>query len=135
MTNRPAFIRSLGLLDATLLVVGCIVGSGIFRTASMIGAHVHSATLTLAPDSALVVLDQSAGPVAPLLQLVHPIESTLDRQLVLAPDPGGWRAGESIAAPHGWHVRLLAADGSWRLVGRYQPGDTTVELAPSVGAP
>lgn len=94
-----------------------------------------AATLTLEPDSALVVLDQSAGPVAPVLQLVHPIESTLDRQLVLSPDPRGWRAGEAIAAPHGWHVRLLAADGSWRLVGRYQPGDTELRLEPAVSTP
>jgi len=47
MTKQPALIRSLGLFDATALVVGCIVGVGIFRTASSIAAHVQSPALTL----------------------------------------------------------------------------------------
>ncbi|MBW8312634.1 MAG: FixH family protein [Rhizobium sp.] len=94
-----------------------------------------AATLSLQPEGALVAMDSSAGPVAPLLQLVHPIESTLDRQLVLVPDPRGWRANEPVAAKHGWYVRLVAADGSWRLVGRYQPGDTELRLEPAVTTP
>ena len=46
--SRPALLRSMGLTDATLLVVGCIVGVGIFRTASSIAAHVHAPLLILA---------------------------------------------------------------------------------------
>ena len=45
--SKPALIRALGLLDATCLVVGCIVGVGIFRTASSIATHVSSPLLTL----------------------------------------------------------------------------------------
>ncbi|MBI3996758.1 MAG: amino acid permease [Candidatus Omnitrophica bacterium] len=45
---RPILIRSLGLYDATMLVVGCIVGVGIFRTASSIAGHLQSPILILA---------------------------------------------------------------------------------------
>ena len=46
--KRPQLVRALGLTDVTMLVVGCIVGVGIFRTASPIAMHVHSPALTLA---------------------------------------------------------------------------------------
>ena len=45
--KQPVLLRSLGLGDATMLVVGCIVGVGIFRSASSIAAHVHSPALIL----------------------------------------------------------------------------------------
>lgn len=45
--KQPALIRSLGLGDATLLVIGCIVGIGIFRSASSIANHVHHPSLIL----------------------------------------------------------------------------------------
>ncbi len=40
-------VRSLGLGDATLLVVGCIIGVGIFKTAGVIASHVPSPPLIL----------------------------------------------------------------------------------------
>ncbi|MDP3703259.1 MAG: amino acid permease, partial [Candidatus Omnitrophota bacterium] len=43
----PSLVRSLGLGDATMLVIGCIVGVGIFRTASSIAAHLNSPLLIL----------------------------------------------------------------------------------------
>jgi amino acid transporter len=46
--SKTGFIRALGLTDATLLVIGCIVGVGIFRTASSIAGHVPSPALILA---------------------------------------------------------------------------------------
>lgn len=45
--SKPTFARVLGLTDATLLVIGCIVGVGIFRTASSIARYVTSPGLTL----------------------------------------------------------------------------------------
>ncbi len=45
--TRPTLLRSLGLTDATLLVVGCIIGVGIFRTASSIAAYIQSPALIL----------------------------------------------------------------------------------------
>lgn len=83
-------------------------------------------------DALLVSVLPSSGAVAPQLQLVHPIENSLDRVLVLTPDPRGWRADGSFAGQQAWHLRLVAADGSWRLVGRYRPGDTEVRLEPAV---
>jgi amino acid transporter len=46
--SGPRLLRSLGLGDATMLVVGCIVGVGIFRTASAIAGHLPSPALILA---------------------------------------------------------------------------------------
>ena len=46
--SRPSFVRSLGLGDATMLVVGCIVGVGIFRTAGSIAGRLPSPPLILA---------------------------------------------------------------------------------------
>lgn len=45
--TKPTLIRALGLSDAALLVIGCIVGVGIFRTAGSIAAHLTSPPLIL----------------------------------------------------------------------------------------
>ena len=45
--RQSTLLRSLNLTDATMLVVGCIVGVGIFRTASSIAAHLQSPALIL----------------------------------------------------------------------------------------
>lgn len=92
-------------------------------------------SLVLEGDGAVVQLQGPAGPQAPVLQLVHPLESSLDRVLALSPGPRGWRTDGPVAAPHGWQLRLQAADGAWRLVGRYRPGDTEVALAPALDGP
>lgn len=94
-----------------------------------------SATLEVRGDGASVRVDGPGGTVAPVLQLVHPIESSLDRSLALAPGPAGWTTTDAVAAGHAWQVRLVAADGRWRLVGRYQPGDSVVSLEPALPAP
>src|SRR5438309_1030519 len=46
--TRPSLVRSLGLADSTLLVIGCIVGVGIFRTASSIAGRLPSPPLIMA---------------------------------------------------------------------------------------
>ena len=48
MNREPALVRSLGLGDAMMLVIGCIVGVGIFRTASSIAGQLQSPALILA---------------------------------------------------------------------------------------
>ena len=93
-----------------------------------------SADVSLDADGVLVQVLPSSGPVAPRLQLVHPIETSLDRELVLSPHPRGWHAPDVMAGQEAWHLRLVAADGSWRLVGRYRPGDTALRLEPAVRA-
>lgn len=90
------------------------------------------ARLTLDAQGTLLAVTPASGPMAPQLQLVHPIESEHDRALPLGPDPAGWRSREPWAGAEAWHVRLVAHDGSWRLVGRYRPGDTEVLLEPAV---
>ena len=47
MNRQSSLVRSLGLGDATMLVIGCIVGVGIFRTASSIATHLNSPLLIL----------------------------------------------------------------------------------------
>ena len=83
-------------------------------------------------ETLLVAVLPSSGTVAPQLQLVHPIEKSLDHHLDLSPDPRGWRANGTLAGKQAWHLRLVGADGSWRLVGRYRPGDTDIPLEPAV---
>ena len=93
-----------------------------------------SAELAFDDGGVLVQVLPGSGPVAPRLQLVHPIESSLDRELVLSPHPRGWHAAGALVGKEAWHLRLVAADGSWRLVGRYRPGDTALRLEPAVSA-
>lgn len=45
--TKLALSRLLSLFDATMLVIGCIVGVGIFRTASAIAGQVHAPSLIL----------------------------------------------------------------------------------------
>jgi hypothetical protein len=94
-----------------------------------------SARIEIADDHVLVSVQPSAGTRAPVLMLRHPIESGLDRVLTLSPHPRGWRSQESLAAPHGWQLQLVADDGRWRLVGRYRTGDTTLALQPALAPP
>ncbi|MFY2765375.1 FixH family protein [Arenimonas sp. MALMAid1274] len=94
-----------------------------------------SARIELSADATTVVVLPSSGPVAPILRLVHPLESALDRELALAPGSQGWRAPPTLAGRHAWQLQLVAADGSWRLVGRYWPGDASVAMTPAVAAP
>jgi nitrogen fixation protein FixH len=94
-----------------------------------------SARIEVAADHVLVSVHPTAGTRAPVLMLRHPIESRLDRALELSPHPRGWRSRESLAAPHGWQLQLVADDGRWRLVGRYRPGDTELLLQPALRSP
>jgi uncharacterized protein len=94
-----------------------------------------SARVQVGTDQVLVIVEPTAGTRAPALVLRHPIQASLDQALPLSPYPGGWRATKSMAATHGWHLQLIASDGRWRLVGRYQPGDTEVVLLPSLASP
>jgi len=47
MKKQGTLRRSLGLVDATALVVGCTIGVGIFRTAASIANHLHTAGLVM----------------------------------------------------------------------------------------
>ncbi|MFH1857709.1 MAG: amino acid permease [Candidatus Omnitrophota bacterium] len=44
---KKTFLRELNLFDASLLIVGCIIGAGIFRTPASIAVHLQSPFLVL----------------------------------------------------------------------------------------
>ncbi len=44
-SRKGSLRRSLGLLDATALVVGCTIGVGVFRAAASVAKHLHSSGL------------------------------------------------------------------------------------------
>ena len=46
--NGPELRRSLRLPDATALVIGCVIGAGIFRTAASIAKHLQEPWLVMA---------------------------------------------------------------------------------------
>ena len=48
MSNGTALRRSLGIVDATALVVGCTIGAGIFRMAAPISGRLHTFGLVMA---------------------------------------------------------------------------------------
>ncbi|HEX5755198.1 MAG TPA: FixH family protein [Arenimonas sp.] len=66
------------------------------------------------------------------LQLVHPADSSLDRELTLTREGNGWLGEPLPDAGIAWHLRLQPVDGSWRLVGRWQPGHDSAELQPAL---
>ncbi len=47
MTSQPKLARRLGLFDATMLVMGGIIGSGIFMNPSVVAQQVHTPALIL----------------------------------------------------------------------------------------
>src|SRR3977135_1061322 len=47
MTTQPKLARRLGLFDATMIVMGGIIGSGIFMNPSVVAQQVHTPSLIL----------------------------------------------------------------------------------------
>lgn len=93
-----------------------------------------SATLHVDDGALRLELRPAPGVEAPVLQLVHPIESDADQVVQFEPGPAGWRHPGTYPDGVAWHLRLSAPDGRWRLVGRHVPGATRIELAPAVPA-
>lgn len=87
-------------------------------------------------DGQVRVLLSSAVPLAvtgPLeLQLEHPAKAALDHRILLQAEDSAW-VGHWPAEPAAWHLKLLPADGSWRVVGRWpgkvQSGELRLESA------
>ena len=46
-TAEPTFAKRLGAFDATMIVMGGIIGAGIFVTPSVVARQVHTPTLVL----------------------------------------------------------------------------------------
>ena len=47
VTTNPTLARRLGLFDATMIVMGGIIGSGIFMNPSVVALQVHTPFLIL----------------------------------------------------------------------------------------
>ena len=47
VSGEPTLARRLGVFDATMIVMGGIIGGGIFRNPSEVARRVHSANLAL----------------------------------------------------------------------------------------
>jgi hypothetical protein len=47
--TQPRLLRKMNLLDATFLVIGSVVGSGIFMTSGLIAGYLPSPTTITAP--------------------------------------------------------------------------------------
>src|SRR2546425_6475856 len=102
--STPHLVRRLGLFDATMIVMGGIIGSGIFMNPSMVAQQVHTPVLILgawllggliALAGAFVYAELSARPpqvggqYAYLREAFHPIVAFLYGLAVLLGVPTG----------------------------------------------
>lgn len=70
------------------------------------------------------------------LRLVHPVQASRDRELVLQPAGAGWRAERAQVHDHDhdWILQLAPADGRWRLRGRLPAQQHAARLAAAAAA-
>lgn len=66
------------------------------------------------------------------IALLHPAKAAEDVTLELAPVETGWRTQAQVDPAHDWNVRLEAADGAWRLLGRLPKGEHAAHLRPAL---
>lgn len=79
-------------------------------------------------------IEAGAPPPVPSLELhlVHPLRSEADRRLSLVRSGPDWHGRLEAQRTHAWNLRLGPPDGSWRLVGRLEPGATQAALRPAL---
>lgn len=125
-TSTPTLARRLGAFDATMLVMGGIIGSGIFINPYVVARHVHTTPLILGVWAA-------GGVIALMGAFVYA------ELAALRPDVGGQYAylrdawHPSVAFLYGWSLLLVIQSGGMAAVAvtfaRY-----TVELT-GIGLP
>lgn len=119
------------------------IDTSVKRTAQIqtadLGADESAARLRLA---ALLRVDGDALEVLPLhagfdtgkpmrLVMRHPARADHDREFVLQPASGGWRApAPGLALDHDWTLQLAPEDARWRLKGRLVKGQFSARLQP-----
>lgn len=126
MSTTPTLARRLGAFDATMLVMGGIIGSGIFINPSVVAQYVHTTPLILGVWAA-------GGVIALMGAFVYA------ELAALRPDVGGQYAylrdawHPSVAFLYGWSLLLVIQSGGMAAVAvtfaRY-----TVELT-GIGMP
>jgi APA family basic amino acid/polyamine antiporter len=126
VSETPTLARRLGAFDATMLVMGGIIGSGIFINPYVVARHVHTTTLILGVWAA-------GGLIALMGAFVYA------ELAALRPDVGGQYAylrdawHPSVAFLYGWSLLLVIQSGGMAAVAvtfaRY-----TVELT-GIGLP
>src|SRR5688500_15902415 len=108
-TTAPRLARRLGLFDATMIVMGGIVGSGIFMNPSVVARQVHS--------PALILGAWLAGGLVALLGAFVYAELASRR-----PEVGGQYAylrdayHPSVAFVYGWALLLVIQSGGMAAV-------------------
>src|SRR5437588_11973883 len=126
--KSPKLARQLGLFDATLIVVGGIIGSGIFMNPYVVARQLHT--------PALIVGAWAAGGVIALLGAFAYAELA-----ALRPDVGGQYAylrdayHPSVAFLYGWALLLIVQSGGMAAVAatfaRYAVELTGVAMSPT----
>jgi APA family basic amino acid/polyamine antiporter len=108
-THEPTLARRLNAFDATMLVMGGIIGSGIFINPSVVARHVHSWPLILGVWAA-------GGAIALIGAFVYA------ELAALRPDVGGQYAylrdawHPSVAFLYGWSLLLVIQSGGMAAV-------------------
>jgi uncharacterized protein len=75
---------------------------------------------------------RAPGPGALRLVLVHPLDASQDRELLLQPAGDAWRADGTWDMAHDWNLELTSLDGSWRLTGRLPRDARSARLQPAL---
>lgn len=93
--------------------------------------------LSVMPDHLeLRVASGTLPDAAPLrLVLAHPLNASLDGEVMLEPTGDVWRVPGSWATDHDWNLELSPVDGHWRLTGRLLHGSQAAILQPALVAP
>lgn len=108
-TARPGLVRGLSLLDSVLLIMGGVIGSGIFLTAKDIARAV--------PTPGLFLLVWIAGGAITLLAALAFAELG-----GMYPEAGGHYVylreayGEPVAFLYGWMITLVGATGGFAAI-------------------
>jgi APA family basic amino acid/polyamine antiporter len=108
-TEAPTLARRLGAFDATMLVMGGIIGSGIFINPYVVARHVHSTALILGVWAAGGVIALTGAFVYAELAALRP---ELGGQYAYLRD--AWHP--SVAFLYGWSLLLVIQSGGMAAV-------------------
>lgn len=85
---------------------------------------------TGAVEVRLAPLPDSTATLA--LTLIHPSRAAQDRRLTLTRSGDRFLGRVPLPLPAAWTVQVAAADGAWRVAGRFERGRIEVPLAPKL---